>query len=227
MKKIILLILTIIGLFSCNQSNKSKSNTVAIETVNSVKNVQSDKDIYSKNEYTDSYDKNIIIENGYPRGGVKYIDPDGKECSYAVFWTRINNETDNPLELNIDLPINSYKISNFPGKYFKILIPTDTLTLDKIPLINQTTLKSFLDNNIDKPSSFKRTINPKKSNGFYFVMLISTLEATGMTRTELNLKGQKLFYKISRYSMTKPATIIDEKEINCGSINLKNLVRKK
>lgn len=227
LKKIIILILTITGLFSCNQSNKSKSNTVAIETVNSEKNVQSDKDIYSKHEYTDSYGKNIIIENGYPRGGVKYIDLDGKECSYAVFWTRINNETDNPLELNIDLPINSYKISNFPGKYFKVLIPTDTLTLDKIPLINQTTLKSFLDNNIYKSSSFKRTINPKKSNGFYFVMLISTLEATGMTRTELNLKEQKLFYKISRYSMTKPAKIIDEKEINCGSINLENLTLKK
>lgn len=227
MKKIILLICVIAVLFSCRLTNKSTPETAVVETVNSVKNVQSDKDIYSKNEYTDSYGKNIIIENGYPRGGVKYIDPDGKECSYAVFWTRINNETDNPLELNIDLPINSYKISNFPGKYFKVLIPTDTLTLDKIPLINQTTLKSFLDNNIDKPSSFKRTINPKKSNGFYFVMLISTLEATGMTRTELNLKGQKLFYKISRYSMTKPATIIDEKEINCGSINLKNLVRNK
>ncbi len=227
MKKTLLVLFAITGLFSCNQSNKSKSNTVAIETVNSVKNGQSDKDIYSKNEYTDSCGKNIIIENGYPRGGVKYIDPDGKECSYAVFWTRINNETDNPLELNIDLPINSYKISNFHGKYFKVLIPTDTLTLDKIPLINQITFKSFLDNNIDKPSSFKRTINPKKSNGFYFVMLISTLEATGMTRTELNLKDQELFYKISRYSMTKPATIIDEKEIHCGSINLKNLKLRK
>jgi hypothetical protein len=126
--------------------------------------------------------------------------------------------------LKIDLPINSYEISNFPGKHFKILIPEDTITLDKVPLINQTNLKSFLDNNIHKPSSFKRTINPKASSGFYFVMLISTLEATGMTRTELSLKGQDLFYKILRHSNT---TLIDEKEIHCGSINLKNLTLQK
>ena len=210
MKRGILIIIATVGLFSCKQHSKSTQNAVDIETLNSAKNVESDKDIYSKKEYTYSNGKNIIIENGYPRWGIKYTDPKGNVYSYAVFWTRINNETDNPFELNIDLPINSYEISNFPGKHFEVLVPTDTITLDKIPLINQTTLKSFLDKNIDKPSAFKRTINPKQSNGFYFIMLISTLEATGMTRTELSLKGQDLFYKISRHSKT---TLIDVKKI--------------
>ena len=212
------------GFFSCGQASKSTPDTVDIETLSSVKNAQNDKDIYTKYEYADFNGKSITIQNGYPRGGIKYTDPNGNVCSYAVFWTRIINETDNPLELKIDLPINSYEISNFPGKYFKVLVPEDTITLDKIPLINQTDLKSFLDNNIHKPSSFKRTINPKESSGFYFVMLISTLEATGMTRTGLSLKGQDLFYKISRYSKT---TLIDQKEIHCGSINLKNLTLQK
>ena len=212
------------GFFSCGQASKSTPDTVDIETLSSVKNAQNDKDIYTKYEYADFNGKSITIQNGYPRGGIKYTDPNGNVCSYAVFWTRIINETDNPLELKIDLPINSYEISNFPGKYFKVLVPEDTITLDKIPLINQTDLKSFLDNNIHKPSSFKRTINPKESSGFYFVMLISTLEATGMTRTGLSLKGQDLFYKISRYSKT---TLIDQKEIHCGVINLKNLTLQK
>ena len=218
MKKTIVLILAITGLLSCKQSSKSKPETVNVETA------QNDNDIYNKYVYTDSNVKSITIQNGYPRGGIKYTDPNGNVFSYAVFWTRINNETDNPLELKIDLPINSYEISNFPGKHFQILIPDDTITLDKVPLINQTNLKSFLDNNIHKPSSFKRTINPKASSGFYFVMLISTLEATGMTRTELSFKGQDIFYKISRHSKT---TLIDEKEIHCGSINLKNLTLQK
>lgn len=225
-KNLLLIILTA-GLFSCNQANKSVTENVDVKTINSEKNTQNDKDIFTKYEYSDSEDKVIKIVNGYPRGGTKYIDPNGNESSYAVFWTRIINETDNPLELEIDLPINSYEISNFPGKNFKILVPNYNITLDKIPLINQTDLKSFLDNNIHKPALFKRTINSKESSGFYFVMLISTLEATGMVRTELKLKGQELFYKISRYSKTKPATIIDEKEIHCGSINLKNLKLRK
>lgn len=223
MKKSTILILAITGLFSCKQSSKSKPENVAVVTTNSVTNAQNDKDIYSKYEYTDSNGKIITIQNGYPRGGVKYTDTNGTVFSYAVFWTRIINETDTPLELKIDLPINSYEVSNFPGKYFKILVPDDTITLDKIPLINHTYLKSFLDNNIYKPSSFKRIINPKESGGFYFVMIISTLEATGMTRSGLSLKGQDLVYKISRYSITSPVSLIDEKEIHFGIINLKNL----
>jgi hypothetical protein len=225
MKKSILLVIASAGFFSCKQTSKSKTEAVVTETANSIKNVQNDKDIYTKYEYIDSNGKSLIIQNGYPRGGMKYTDPNGNVCGYAVFWTRIINETDNPLELNIDLPINSYEISNFPGKYFKVLVPADTLTLDKIPLFmyGLTDIESFLDNNIHKPSSFKRTINPKESSGFYFLMLVLTEEATGMTRTGLTLKGQELFYKISRYSITKPISLIDEKEIHCGSINLKNL----
>ena len=226
LKNILILIMVTTGLFSCGQASKSTPKTVAIETSNSAKNGQNDKDVYAKYVYADSSGKKVIIENSFPRGGTKYTDSDGKECSYAVFFTRIINETDNALELKIDLPKNSYEISNFPGKYFELLIPADTMTLDKIPLFSYglTDIESFLDTNIHKPSSYKRTINPKESSGFYFVMFILTLEATGMTRTELSLKGQDLFYKISRYSNT---TLIDEKEIRCGSINLKNLILQK
>jgi hypothetical protein len=55
---------------------------------------------------------------------------------YAVFWTRTINETDNPQELKIDFPVNSYEVPSLPGKYFKILVPPDTMTLDKEPLFN-------------------------------------------------------------------------------------------
>ena len=218
MTKSTLFVIATVGLFSCKQANNSTPETVQLKAVNSAKNGQADNEVYTKYVYTDSNGKNVIVQNSYPRGGTKYTDPKGNVCSYAMFSTHIINETDNPLLLNIDFPIKSYDISNFPGKYFKMLVPDDIKTVDKFP--SQRDLKSFLDNNIDKPSSFKRTINPKESSSVYFIMLISTLEATGMTRTELSLKGQDLLYKISRYSKT---TLIDEKEINCGSINLKNL----
>ncbi|MNG32264.1 hypothetical protein D3C84_1182310 [compost metagenome] len=91
------------------------------------------------------------------------------------------------------------------------------MTLEKVPLFNYglTDFESFLDNNIHKSSSLKRTINPKQSSGFYVVMLCLIDGAHGTLRTELNLKGQNLYYKINN------------KEINCGSINLKNLMLKR
>ena len=230
MKKGILLIVVTTGLFYCKEGIRSKVVAVNKETLSTLKNVHNDnKDIYTKYEYIDPAGKSIIIQNGFPRGGVKYTNPNGEVCGYAVFWTRIINETDNSLELKIDPPINSYEISNLPGKYFRILVPTDTMTIDKFPLFlyGLTDIKSFLDNNIHKKPSFKRTINSKESSGFYFLMLVLTEEATGATRTELNLKGQDLFYKISRYSITKPITLIDEIEVKCGSINLKNLTLQK
>lgn len=229
MNKTVILIIAITGLFSCMQSSKSKPINVEKETANAVKNVQSDKDIYTKYEYADENGKSVIILNGYPKGGMQYTIPNGKVCGYVVFWTHIINETDNALELDINLPINSYEISNLPGKYFKVFVPTDTMTLDKMPLLmyGLKDIKSFFDNNIDKPSSFKRIINPKESSGLYFLILVLTEEGTGMTRTGLSFKGQDLFYKISRYSSTKPITLIDEKEIHCGSINLKNLTLQK
>jgi hypothetical protein len=96
---------------------------------------------------------------------------------------------------------DSYEHPFLPGKYFKILVPADTMTLDKFPLFNYglTDLESFLDNSIHKPSSLKRTINPKESSGFYIVMLSLRVEGAqgSMLRTGLSLKGQDLFYRIS------------------------------
>jgi hypothetical protein len=41
-----------------------------------------------------------MIQNGFPRGE-GYTDPKGKEYFKVIFWTRLINETDNPLELKI------------------------------------------------------------------------------------------------------------------------------
>jgi len=219
-KNILILIMATTGLCSCGQGSKSTPETVDIETYNSVR----------KYEYADSMGKRLIIENGFPKGGMKYIDPNGDSYNYIVFWTRIINETDNTLELNMNVPVDSYEVPSLPGKYYKVLIPTDTMTLEKIPLLNYglTGLESFLDNNIHKSSSLKRTINPKDSSGFYVLMLCLTEGAGGFLRTGLSLKGQNLFYRISRYTQTSPTlSLINEKEILFGSINLKNLILQK
>ncbi len=215
-----------------NQTNAPKDNSKS-ETKDILTSPGSDeRNIHTKYEYTDSAGKRLIIQNGFPRGGIRYTDPDGEVYGYAVFWTRIINETDNPLELKIDF-LNSYEVPSLPGKYFKVLVPPDTMTIDKVPLygFGLPDLESFLDNNIHKPSSLKRTINPKESSGFYVVKLSLVSEGAhgggDILRTGLILKGQDLFYRVSVYNGTAPPSVISEKEIHCGSINLKNLMLQK
>ena len=205
------------------QKEKIKSETIDVST---------SRWIDSKYEYTDSIGKRLIIQNGFPRGGSKYTDPNGEVYGYAVFWTQIINETDNPLELKIDF-LDSYEVPSLPGKYFKILVPPETMTSDKEGLFNYglTNLEPFLDNSIHKPSSLKRTIASKESSAFYVVKLSLTTEGLrgggDILRTGLSLKGQDLFYRVSVYNGMAPPSIISEKQIHCGSINLKGLMLQK
>jgi hypothetical protein len=116
--------------------------------------------------------------------------------------------------------------------YYKLILPSDTMTRDKEDLYNYglRDLDTLIINSIHKPSSLKRTINPKKSIGFYVVRLaikpksgwpnvkrdgnIPRNSEYGTTRAGFSLKGQDLFYTLNG------------KEIHCGKINLKNLIVK-
>ncbi len=219
-KSVIILLMATMGLFSCKQDIKSTTEIVDARISDSVKNVENkkrltiNKAIYNKYEYSDSNGGSLIIENSFPKGGIRYTDPKGQVYIYVVFWTRIINETANSLEIKIDFPVDSYEIPSLPGKYYKTLISSSAMSTEKIPLFNYglTDLEPFFDKNIDKPSSLKRTIKPKESTGFYVVTLrLIGGDQYGVLRTELSLKGQNLFYKIR------------DKEIQCGSINLKDL----
>ena len=206
------------GLFSCGQASKLKLDTADIETINSVRHY----------EYADAMGKRVIITNSLPKG-TTYTAPNGKKYFKVIFWSGIINETDNPLEMNINFPAELFEVPGLPGNHYKILVPPDTMTVDKEPLYDygMTGLKSFLDTSIDKPSSIKRTINPKGSTSFYVVLLSLTTEIKPSItlRTGLSLKGQNLFYKISRYASKQGHPLVSEKEIDCGSINFENLVR--
>jgi hypothetical protein len=224
-KNVILFVLFLMSVFltSCGQSQtNSPKETNNGETKDKVTSPEGDeRNIHTKYEYADSIGKRLIIQNSLPKGGIKYTDSNGEVYVYAVFWTRIINETDNPLELKIDFPVNSYEVPSLPGKYYKILVPPDTMTSDKAPLFNHglADLTSFLDKRIHKSSSLKRTIHPKESSGFYVVILCLVEGAHGTMRTGLSLKGQDLFYRIKNDG-SKSNTKSSDKEINCGSINL-------
>ena len=213
-KNIIILILATTGLFFCNQNRKPTSKKIEQSQKTN------DKDIYTKYKYTDSNGGSVTIQNSLPKGGMKYTDLNGEVYNYAVFWTRIINETNNSLELKINFPLDSFEVPSLPGKYYKILIPSDTMKLEKSSLFlyGLTNLESFLDKNIHKQSSLKRTIKPTESNGFYVVMLCLSQGAKGTMRRELKLKGGNLFYRI-KVDGSNSNSKSSDKEIRCGSIN--------
>ncbi len=178
---------------------------------NSPKENSTSRWIYTKYDYADSTGKRLIIQNSFPKSGGNYTDPIGQKYVYAVFWTRIINETTNPLELTIDFPAASHELPSNPGVYYRLFFPPDTMTADKEPLYDYgLTIKSFLDTSLSKPSALKRTIRPKESSAFYVVTL-SNKGVDGPIRTGFTLKDQTIFYSINK------------NEIDCGRINLKNL----
>jgi hypothetical protein len=211
--KLFTLFLISVFLSSCGQTktNAPKENIKA-ETKDIVTSPGSnERNVHTTYEYADPIGKRLIIQNSFPKSGINYTDPNGKKYVYAVFWTQIINETFDPLELTIDFPLDSFEIPSSSGNYMKLILPSDTMTIDKEPLYDYgLTIKSFLDNNRHQSSSLKRTIHPKGSSTFYVVTL-SNRGVGGILRTGLSLKEQNLFYRVN------------DKEIHCGKINLKNL----
>jgi hypothetical protein len=221
-KSLILLIAVTTMLFSCGQESKSTADilTKDIETSKTTENVDSqksvqisiDKYIDTRYAYADSNGKHLIIENSLPKGGLKYTDSTGKEYIYAVFWTRIANETATPFELSIDIPAYSFELPSSPGNLFKIVLPSEKMTLDQAPLFNYG-LKGLNDNfgnKLQHLSSLHRTIHSKDTSLFYVVVL-SEQGLEGTLRAGFSMKDDKLYYKVN------------DKEIYCGQVTIENL----
>jgi hypothetical protein len=116
--------------------------------------------------------KGVLIENSLPKGGGQYTDATGKKFGYAIFWTRVINETATPLELIINFPGDSLLIDPSPD-YSKFFLVPGTMSFDKEILYSYglTGLEAFLDSAFYKPMILKRTINPKEEFFFYTAML--------------------------------------------------------
>lgn len=216
----LLIVLTTV-LISCGQEHKPapgleqkdfvRSNIPDTTEIQNSINVTNDKFIDTKYVYADSDGNQIIIVNSLPKGGLKYSAPNGIEYVYAVFWTRITNETENPFELTMDFSEESYQLPSSPDRFFKLFIPSDKMTTNKEPLFNYgLDLEKYLDNQFHKQNDFKKTISPKGVGSFYVITLFNK-GVDGTLRTGLSLKGQKILYRVN------------DKEIESGYINLKQL----
>lgn len=216
MSKLLHVCLALLLAFCISCKGQNKPDLPKENTRSELKGVSTSRWIDNTHEYTDAFGKSLIIQNSFPKGGLRYNDPKGKVYVYAIFWTRITNETADPLTLTIDFPVDSFELASSPGRYFRLFLPSDTMTPEKENLFNYglPPLASFLDEGLQKASSLKKTINPNESGSFYVVTLFNR-GVDGTVRTGLRLKGQDFFYRIN------------DKEIQCGKIDLKGMTLKK
>jgi hypothetical protein len=162
-----------------------------------------------------SVSNGIVVQNSFPKGD-GYIDRAGNKLSYRIFWTRVINETDTPFELTISFPSDSFTISASPEPYFKLFLPPDAMTLDKVFLYDYgaTGLRSFLETGSNTPTMLRKTIEPKGEHVFYMGALVHQID--GVLRAGLVVKEQTLYYRIN---------LLDPALIPCGKIVVKKLER--
>jgi len=213
MKRVLFIsICSIAWLYSCDQGSKSKTEKTAIEsklrtTAHSnmgqqSKNHDLQKYIYADTTYILTNGKGITIQNSFPKGGMikpdgtQYYDPNGKLYAFASFWTRIINETDVPVELNINIPADSFPIFAPPNSFLKLFLPIEQFSLDNLSKFNYglIEIESFLDRNFDNASNLKKTIKPNEEHIFYMMAL--TYNASGTPRAGLLMKEQGLYYEM-------------------------------
>ena len=222
----ILLMLVFIWLCSCMQKTSPSTDQVAknnhrqLSLIHDIEKSSGYRYIHTDTTYAFSYGNGITIQNSLPKGGniepgTPYIDSTGKIYFFAAFCTRIINGTNNALELTVNFPGESFPLSSSSDAYLKLLIPTDTMTVDKLSLYSYglTGMKSFVDINFNQTTRLQKTIKPNEEHFFYIVTI--SYQAGGPARSAVIMKDKDLFYSITMGPY-------DPLEIPCGKIAFKN-----
>ena len=150
--------------------------------------------------YSETENNGLIIQNSFPKGG-PYKGPTKKfhNYSYLVFFTRVINGTEKPLELKVNFSADSVAIPNSPDTFVKLFLPAETMTLKKVPLFSYgiTELAS-----LEKSTTFHKEVNPGEDCLFYVVAIFYQTRAEarnqerGGNRAEFVLQGQDLLFRM-------------------------------
>lgn len=209
MKKQRLLILSLLFvLFSCEGNKNSESKTISdniqsepliLNQVDSAHNYSKEEFIDSQFEYSDSIGNSLLVQNSFPKGGQKYTDPEGNKYTYAVFWTRISNRTNQNLRINLNLPTEAQSLTSSPEIRFNLILAPVSMSEDKIHQMNYglSNIDFILDNTLGQVPEFDQKIQPNESEMFYMIVLTSQ-GIDGTIRSSLQLENQDLIYHINQ-----------------------------
>ncbi|SHH61029.1 hypothetical protein SAMN04488109_4612 [Chryseolinea serpens] len=156
----------------------------------------------------------VVILNSYPKAG-RYTDSEGHEFGYGITRTTLINVSENPLQLTINFPADSFAFSTLSGSYVKLFLPPDTISFNDMPFDNSSwyvddDLRPFLNTGLHTPTALQETISPNHERVFYIGALYQ--KTAGVPRAELVLKDHNLFFRPSR---------LDSLLIPCGEIIFK------
>lgn len=150
--------------------------------------------------YSETSINRVRIQNSLNQGG-PYTGPVKKyfNVSNLIYFTRVVNETEHPLEFTVCFSADSIAIPNSPGTFVKLFLPPDTMTLAKQHSFSYGVqpLKSF-----DQSTSFHRKLAPFEDGLFNVVAVFyqskpgKWSQERGGNRGELILKGQDLYYRM-------------------------------
>ncbi len=219
----IVLILITTWLCACSRAGSfrtAKDSHRQISLIHDLERSSGYRYIYTDTTYANSTGSGITIQNSVRKGGMMepetpYVDSVGKRYFFTATWTRIINGTNSTLDLKVNFPADSFPLSAPAGSYLKLLIPPDTMTIDRLPLFSYglTGMKSFVAAHWDHTTTLQMTIEPNEEHMFYIVGLAYKTE--GPARSAIILKEKELFYSTH---MGPHGPLV----IPCGTVALKN-----
>jgi len=150
--------------------------------------------------YSETEVRGITIQNSLPKGG-RYDGPTTHQqhCSYLVFFTRVTNGTDSTLNLSINFSSDSTLIPSTTDTYVKLFLPSDTMTMDKVPDLSYGIAEL---ESLSESTCFQREVKPGEDCLFYSVALFYQTIPGGFTgdrggnRATFVLKGEDLYYNM-------------------------------
>ncbi|UKN02274.1 hypothetical protein K6119_01915 [Paracrocinitomix mangrovi] len=156
--------------------------------------------IFSTYDYAYLSGKKLVVQNSVPKGGLKYTT-DNTNKFYAVFWSRIINETNHSFQLRMNFSADSSVLYTSPYTYFNLYLPSAKMKEVSLDEFNYgLDLKSFLDENINKPTELNRKVHSNESFSFYVVAVFNR-GVQGTLRSEITLQDQSIYYTVNEKKM--------------------------
>ena len=203
---------------ACNNKNTSVKTATNIDSLADKNIVEVSRDnpesyLHTEKKYIDSSGLNITIQNSFPKGGPFYSNI-GTQFGCVVFWSRFINESAKPVELTINFPADSFLVFNSSDAYLKLLLPTDSMSLEKVELYNYgaTGLQTFLEKNFHKATGLHQIIQP--GDDFIFYTTALSYKEGGVVRSGFEIVNHDVIYSISI------TPHFENFKVNCGKIKM-------
>ena len=172
-----------------------------------------DSHIRSEYVYADASGERVVIQNSHPKGGGP-IDVASHDVVYghALFFSRVINETTKSIRLSPSCPSDSFHIPSAPDSHFKLFLPPDTVTADRVGSMSYgvTGLEAFLNEFFDRGSALEKTLSPGEEIIFPVVLLTHSSDKY-VSAIALTVQGTSLIYELHIESL-------EPLRVPCGAI---------